>query len=376
MRFLTFFYFASLAIFSSLYSVVNATLPLPDLSVFDLGLPRHHQSVQDIVDGWSGDRRWMQGTFYLFDTETTGVTADDRIVQIAFYKIVNGNFTGEAFNRYINPCRPSSAGAYQAHGLTKDFLSKQPKFSDVFSDIRDFCGERPLLVAHNAQFDLRMLRQEVERLVHIAPWIVYFKCTLAMARRDYKRSLTPHVPLISPAPQQALLKDLPYGERRKRLRERQDQKIEKDWNREESYLRRQEKRTGLSQKEARNDRKRKRASLQELNDSKNENQENMSPNVETFLIKPPKKPSSKKGQRKKARPSFALGALLTQIDTSPRRAVQKYGFSLPVLCDQNGIPLQRQHPHDGFWDVGMLVALTDQLKEDDGIAFLFESDDS
>ncbi|MDP4840640.1 MAG: hypothetical protein NWR43_03580 [Alphaproteobacteria bacterium] len=67
---------------------------------FDVFAPR--KSVQAIVDEWDGSRTWMtEGRAFLFDTETTGVTSSDRIVQISIYEMINGKFTGNTFNSYL-----------------------------------------------------------------------------------------------------------------------------------------------------------------------------------------------------------------------------------------------------------------------------------
>tara|TARA_R110002095_G_scaffold215098_2_gene208503 strand:- start:971 stop:2170 length:1200 start_codon:yes stop_codon:yes gene_type:complete len=362
MRFLTFTYLSFLTIFSSVHSVAKASLsddlPMPDFSAVDPMPSAPSKTVQQIVDGWDGSRSWMtEGRLLLFDTETTGVSSFDRIVQISFYEVINGKFTGQAFNSYINPCRSISKRAYEAHDLTRDFLKTKPKFADVFSTIRAFCGENPLLVAHNAQFDIRMLRQEIQRLDAILPWAVSYKCTLGMARRDYKRTLDPNLNIFSPVKQETF-KPVSYAERQRQLRDRQSHKIEKAWKRQESFGRRQQKRTGLSQEEARDARKRQRSASRDRYLADDGGQENRSPNV--VLSSPSSSPKFKR-QRASARPSFALGNLLRRIDASPRKAVRKHGHDLPKLCEENGIPLERQKPHDGFWDTAMLVALTDHL---------------
>ena len=238
MRFLTFFYVSFLTVFSGSHTVVKASLfdslPKPDIQA-PKSLSKPIQTVQKIVDEWDGSRTWMtQGRALLFDTETTGVTADDRIVQISIYEIVNGKFTGNTFNSYLNPCRSVSARAYKAHGLKDDFLETQPKFSDIFDALRDFCGEKPLFVAHNAQFDIRMLDQEIARLDAVDPWTIYSKCTLGMVRRDYKRSISPSLNVISPLKQKTFQSVSCY-ERQKIIAAQKDLKTKKEWEREKKY---------------------------------------------------------------------------------------------------------------------------------------------
>lgn len=367
MRFLTLFYVSFFTVFSGSHAVVKASLfealPKPEIQI-SKSLPKKPLlSVSEIVDEWDGSRTWMtKGRSLLFDTETTGVTAYDRIVQISIYEIVNGKFTGRTFNSYINPCRSVSARAYEAHGLKRDFLKKQPKFADIFDDLRDFCGENPILVAHNAQFDIRMLGQEIERFDAVDPWNVYFKCTLGMVRRDYKRRVSPSLDVISPLKQKTF-KSLSDYERKKQIRERKDLKTKKEWEREKKYG----KKVQSSSQEDRNKRAKKH---QDRKRSWNEmeNQENVSPNSQTS-DSDDFDSSVKQQQRKKkkvsSRPSFALSSVLGRLDTSPRRAVKKHGHSLPKICKSHNVPENRWDYHDALWDTGGVLGLMDSLSSSD-----------
>lgn len=366
MRFLTFFYLSFLTVFSNT-TVVKASLfdalPKPDLQTPKSSPVKPLQSVQEIVESWDGSRTWMtEGRALLFDTETTGVTAYDRIVQISVYEIVNGKFTGKTFNSYVNPCRSVSARAYKAHHLKNSYLKKQPKFSDIFDSLRDFCGEKPLLVAHNAQFDIRMLEQEIARLEAVEPWQVYFKCTLGMVRRDYKRSIKPEIDIISPLKQRTL-KPVSYYQRQKQRREKEAKKIQKLWEKEKRY--------GIkiksSSQEDRDKRAKKRESLKRSRDQM-ENQENVSPNSQTSDSDDSDSSVRKQKRKKKklsSHPSFALSSVLGRLDTSPKRAVKKHGYSLPKICKSHGVPPTRWDYHDALWDTGGLVGLMDSLSSSD-----------
>lgn len=349
MRFSTFFYVLFLTVVLGVNSIVNASfieaLPLPNSTPL--------KSVQEIADDWDGSRAWMtQGRALLFDTETTGVTAYDRIVQISIYELVNGKFTGNTFNSYINPCRSVSARAYTAHGLKKEFLKTQPKFADIFDSLRYFCGEKPLFVAHNAPFDIRMLNQEIERLDTINPWTVYFKCTLGMVRRDYKRSKNPNLNVISPL-KQTTFRSISYYVRQKIIREKEALKIQKLWERDRKYG----KKVQSSSQEDRDERAKKRANLKRTHDDM-ENQENVSPNNQTSDTDQHK---SKK-KRISPYPSLALSTFVKeQVDKTVQETLEEHGHSLSDLYKKHDIPVKRQIPHDAFTDVGMLVTVTDYL---------------
>jgi len=101
----------------------------------------------------------------LFDTETTGLEPElgHRIIEIGAIEIVNRRRTGRQFHRYLCPERDIDPGAAQVHGLTTEFLSRQPRFADIAAELREFIGDAELLI-HNAAFDVAFLDEEFKRL--------------------------------------------------------------------------------------------------------------------------------------------------------------------------------------------------------------------
>lgn len=107
-----------------------------------------------------------QSRHLVFDTETTGLGADHRIVELGIVEIINRKLTGRVFHKYINPERSVDPDAERVHGLSSRFLSDQPKFRDVVDELLAFLGKPggSLLVAHNATFDVNKLNAEFQRL--------------------------------------------------------------------------------------------------------------------------------------------------------------------------------------------------------------------
>lgn len=101
----------------------------------------------------------------VLDTETTGLEPDagHRIVEIACLELVNRVPTGGQFQRYINPERAMPEEAFKIHGLGDEFLAQHPVFAQIVEDLLMFIGEAPLVI-HNAEFDLRFINAELERL--------------------------------------------------------------------------------------------------------------------------------------------------------------------------------------------------------------------
>ena len=98
----------------------------------------------------------------ILDTETTGLNVKDghRIVEIGCIELDNLIPTKQTFHCYLNPERKVSEKAFEVHGYSDEFLSKQKKFSEIVDDFLKFI-EGKKLVIHNADFDIGHLNNEM-----------------------------------------------------------------------------------------------------------------------------------------------------------------------------------------------------------------------
>ncbi|MEY2920807.1 MAG: hypothetical protein RL261_2112 [Pseudomonadota bacterium] len=101
----------------------------------------------------------------VFDTETTGLEPElgHRIIEIGAIELVNRRRTGRQFHRYLCPDRTIDPGAVQVHGLTTEFLSGQPRFAEIFAELREFIADAELII-HNAPFDVAFMDAELAML--------------------------------------------------------------------------------------------------------------------------------------------------------------------------------------------------------------------
>ena len=101
----------------------------------------------------------------VLDTETTGISIKDghRIVEIGCVELENLIPTQNKFHCYLNPERAVSEKAFEVHGYSDEFLSKQKKFSEVVNDFLKFIKDKRLII-HNAEFDLAHLNNELKLL--------------------------------------------------------------------------------------------------------------------------------------------------------------------------------------------------------------------
>ncbi|MFA5751233.1 MAG: 3'-5' exonuclease [Candidatus Paceibacterota bacterium] len=107
-----------------------------------------------------------------FDTETTGNTEKDFLCQIAYKE------GSESFSEIYKPIIPIPPEASSIHHISNKMVEERPYFreSNEYSKIKQlFEEEKSVVVAHNALFDLAMIKKEdINPLSYI--------CTLRVAR--------------------------------------------------------------------------------------------------------------------------------------------------------------------------------------------------
>jgi DNA polymerase-3 subunit epsilon len=101
----------------------------------------------------------------ILDTETTGLNPrnGNRIIEIGCVEMLNRQLTGNNFHRYLNPGRDSEDGALAVHGLTTEFLSDKPQFTEVAAEFLDYIAGAEIII-HNAPFDIGFLDMELSKL--------------------------------------------------------------------------------------------------------------------------------------------------------------------------------------------------------------------
>jgi len=101
----------------------------------------------------------------ILDTETTGIGHEQghRLIEIGCVELIDRRLTGKHFHRYINPQRKVDEGAFRVHGLSDEFLSDKPLFSEIKDEFLTFIQGAELII-HNATFDVGFLNAELARL--------------------------------------------------------------------------------------------------------------------------------------------------------------------------------------------------------------------
>ncbi|MBE6633431.1 MAG: PolC-type DNA polymerase III [Ruminococcaceae bacterium] len=102
----------------------------------------------------------------VFDIETTGLSVQNcKITEIGAVKICNGEVL-ERFNTFVNPQVPIPEEIVKLTGITNEMVADAPLVGDALRSFFSFIGNDrveegkpfPLLIAHNANFDVGFIR--------------------------------------------------------------------------------------------------------------------------------------------------------------------------------------------------------------------------
>lgn len=107
----------------------------------------------------------LDGTFIVFDLETTGLNpASEEITEIAAVRVVEGEIH-DSFQTYVNPHKPIPPEITELTGISDETVADAPDLDKAVPEFLKWAGEGQYpLVAHNAGFDMGFLRTACQRL--------------------------------------------------------------------------------------------------------------------------------------------------------------------------------------------------------------------
>lgn len=99
----------------------------------------------------------------VFDLETTGTAPkNDRIIEFGAVKL-RGLKPVDSFSSFCDPKCELTEFISGLTNITDDMLKGAPSEADALKAFMEFCGDSPLLVAHNADFDCGFIKAAAER---------------------------------------------------------------------------------------------------------------------------------------------------------------------------------------------------------------------
>ncbi len=121
-------------------------------------------SVDDVIDAVKVYRDVpIKGELIVFDLETTGFSATgDRIIEYGAVRL-NELELGDTFSSFADPEKPIPERITKLTGITGEMIEGAPSQKEALEKFIEFCGENPVLIAHNAGFDTSFIRAECVR---------------------------------------------------------------------------------------------------------------------------------------------------------------------------------------------------------------------
>ena len=118
--------------------------------------------------------------YAVLDIETTGGDYNEEgITEIAIH-LYDGMQVIDSFVSLVNPERPIQPYVAQLTGINNKMLRNAPKFHEVAKRIVEIT-QGAILVAHNASFDYRVLKNEFSRLGY--PFEMPILCTVELSQK-------------------------------------------------------------------------------------------------------------------------------------------------------------------------------------------------
>ena len=87
----------------------------------------------------------------------------------------------ESFSSLIRPLGDFEDSCVKIHGISSEDVKDAPSFQEIYPEIIEIVGDKPL-VAHNASFDMGVIKENLLQLNLPSPNLNYF-CTVSLSRK-------------------------------------------------------------------------------------------------------------------------------------------------------------------------------------------------
>ena len=120
----------------------------------------------------------IKNRIIIIDTEVSGITEKDNIIEICALEMIDGKLTGKKFHSFFKPKNHMSNYLIKMHKIPKKaFFYTREQEINLFLELLDFI-KNSLIVTHNAEHDLNVINKGLT-YYHLPPISKYkFRCSM------------------------------------------------------------------------------------------------------------------------------------------------------------------------------------------------------
>ena len=168
------------------FRLTNVTADLAASLVTDLVQNDPRFSIEGnllvIKDGNIESRPLKDLDFVVVDVEAIGGRSmPARVIEIGAYRVRHGEI-GEKYQTLVHPDSLMPRFLSMFTGITDEMLVSAPRFNQIADSWLDFAGDS-VLVAHNSEFDITLLNEEIARVYPGCKMSNAELCTVKLSRR-------------------------------------------------------------------------------------------------------------------------------------------------------------------------------------------------
>ena len=170
----------------SVFRLSNVTQDLAASLVTDLVQNDPRFSIEGnllvIKDGRIESRPLRDLDFVVVDVEAIGGRSlPARIIEIGAYRVRHGEI-GDEYQTLVNPDLAMPRFLSMFTGISDEMLASAPRFNEIADSWLAFAGDS-VLVAHNSDFDIKLLNEEIARVYPGCKMSNAEVCTVKLSRR-------------------------------------------------------------------------------------------------------------------------------------------------------------------------------------------------
>ena len=129
---------------------------------------------------------FIKNRIVIIDTEVTGITSVDNIIDLCAREMIDGKLTNNIFHSFFKPKKRVTADFMKKHQIPNEVLNYTYEYEKkIFEDFLYFVGNS-LIISHNALYDMEKINNEL-KYYNLPLFDKYqFRCSMRIFKERFK----------------------------------------------------------------------------------------------------------------------------------------------------------------------------------------------